>query len=78
MFDNLELKKNFFKFLEIYKERPIKNNINWIGIEHTFAIFSILRKIKPSNVIESGVFKGMSSWIIENALPGRKIFFIGS
>lgn len=76
MFDNFELKNNFFQFLEIYKQRPIKNNISGIGIEHAFALFAILRKIKPSFVIESGVFKGMSTWIIEKALPDSKIFCI--
>ena len=76
MFDNFELKKNFFQFLKIYKERPIKNNTSGIGIEHAFALFTILRKIKPTNVIESGVFKGMSTWIIEKALPDSKIFCI--
>ena len=76
MFDNFELKNNFFQFLEIYKQRPIKNNISGIAIEHAFALFAILRKIKPSFVIESGVFKGMSTWIIEKALPDSKIFCI--
>lgn len=76
MFDNFELKNNFFQFLEIYKQRPIKNNISGIGIEHAFALFTILRKIKPSFVIESGVFKGMSTWLIEKALPDSKIFCI--
>ena len=76
MFDNFELKNNFFQFLEVYKQRPIKNNISGIGIEHAFALFTILRKIKPSFVIESGVFKGMSTWLIEKALPNSKIFCI--
>ena len=76
MFDNFELKKNFFQFLEIYKHRPINNNISGIRIEHAFALFTILKKIKPSYVIESGVYMGMSTWIIEKALPNSKIFCI--
>ena len=76
MFNIFELKKNFFQFLEIYKERPINNNISGIRIEHAFALFTILQKIKPSYVIESGEYKGMSTWIIEKALPNSKIFCI--
>ena len=76
MFDNDELQNNFYKFLEIYKNRPINQNISGIRIEHAFALFSILKKIKPLNVIESGVYKGMSTWIIERALPDAKIFCI--
>ena len=76
MFNNFELKKSFFEFLKIYKDRPIKNNTSGIRIEHAFALFVILKKIKPFYVIESGVFKGMSTWIIEKALPNSKIFCI--
>ena len=76
MFENIELKKNFLEFVKIYKDRPIKNNTSGIRIEHAFALFTILKKIRPSYVIESGVSKGMSTWIIEKSLPNTKIFCI--
>ena len=76
MFSNIELQKNFSEFLKIYKDRPIKNNTSGIRIEHAFALFTILKKIRPSYVIESGVSKGMSTWIIEKSLPNTKIFCI--
>ena len=76
MFDNFKLQKNFLEFLKIYKDRPIQNNESGIRIEHAFALFSILKKINPLYVIESGVFKGMSTWIIEKALPKCKIYCI--
>ena len=46
MFDKDELQNNFYKFLEIYKNKPINKNISGIRIEHAFALFSILKKNK--------------------------------
>ena len=64
------------KFKEIYKERPIKNNIHGMLFTHMFATYFILKKINPSFVIESGVFKGQSTWLIEKTLPNTKILSI--
>ena len=41
-----------------------------------FATFFILKKLNPSFVIESGVFRGQSTWLIENALPNSEILSI--
>ena len=38
-----------------------------------FATYYILKKIQPKIVVESGVFKGFSTWLIENTLPNSKI-----
>ena len=43
---------------------------------HMFATYCFLKKIKPAHVIESGVFKGQSTWLIEKTLPKAKILSI--
>lgn len=63
-------------FAEIYKNRPIKKNIHGMRFQHMFATYFILKKINPELVIESGVFKGQSTWLIEKALPKCKILSI--
>ena len=68
----IELKK----FSKIYKNRPIKNNKGGMRFEHMFATYFILKKVNPSVVIESGVFKGQSTWLIEKSLPKSKIISI--
>ena len=77
----IKFKKNeLYKFLEefdkLYKKRPIKNNIGGMQYPHMFAVYCILKKIKPSFVIESGIFKGQSTWLIEKILPKVKILSI--
>ena len=76
MFNKSFLKKNLTYFLEIYKNRPVKNNQSGMKIDHCFALFCLLKKIKPSYIIESGVWKGQTTWLIKNVLKNSKIFSI--
>ena len=61
------------EFCNIYSNRPIKKNTGGMGFNHSFALFSILKKLKPELVIESGVWRGHSTYIIEKALPKAEI-----
>ena len=54
----------------------IKENIHGMRFQHMFATYFILKKINPSLIIESGVFKGQSTWLIENTLPHSEILSI--
>lgn len=60
-------------FIKLYKTRPIKNNKGGMLFQHMFFVHIILKKINPSCVIESGVFKGQSTWLIKNTLPKCKV-----
>tara|TARA_B100000674_G_C37724308_1_gene861270 strand:- start:15 stop:833 length:819 start_codon:yes stop_codon:yes gene_type:complete len=73
---NDELIKSLDTFQKIYNSRPIKNNVGGMQFPHMFATYFILKKINPSFVIESGVFKGQSTWLIEKTLPNSKILSI--
>ncbi len=76
MFSRSHLKNNFPKFLAFYKTRPIKNNKSGMKIDHCYALFCLLKKIKPKYVIESGVWKGQTTWLIKNVLKNSKIYSI--
>ena len=71
-----EILKELRYFEIIYKKKPIKKNIHGMNFPHMFAFFFILKKIKPKVVIESGVFRGQSSWLIQQACPNAKIISI--
>lgn len=71
-----DMKKKIKKFFLIYNKRPIKDNEGGMRFSHMFALYYILKKIKPSLVIESGIYKGQSTWLIENTLPEAKIISI--
>ncbi len=65
--------EEFVEFLNIYENRPIETNICGMRSEGNFFLWHLLRKIKPSLVIESGVWKGQSTWTIEQAVPEAEI-----
>ena len=64
------------EFLELYNQRPILINEGGMKTPHMFATWFLLRKINPSIVIESGVWKGQSTWLIEKTLPNAFIYSI--
>ncbi len=63
-------------FLDIYDERPLKENAGGMSSPHSFYTWYALRKLNPKTVIESGVFRGHSTWLIEQALPETEIISI--
>ena len=65
---NKEIEPYLSEFIEIYKNRPITNNIGGMGFNHSFALYVILKKLNVSNIYESGIYKGHSTWLIENSL----------
>lgn len=71
-----EIKSAIPLFLEMYKHSPVKDNAGGMLSPHSFATWFMLRKINPANVIESGIWKGHGTWLIEQALPEANIFSI--
>src|SRR5210317_72360 len=71
-----EILEQLENFKMIYKQRPIKDNIHGMRFQHMFATYFILKKMNPSFVIESGIFRGQSTWLIEKTLPNAKILSI--
>ena len=71
-----ELKQSIPEFLKLYNSRPLKDNQGGMESPHMFATWFMLKKNNPKNVIESGIWKGQGTWLIENTLPNATIFSI--
>ncbi len=67
------MRKELRNFDKLYKSRPIKKNIGGMMYSHMFALYYILKKINPKLVVESGIYRGQSTWLIEKTLPKSKI-----
>lgn len=63
-------------FLNIYPNRPLLTNSGGMGMNHCFGLFAVLRHVRPSLVVESGVWRGQSTWVIEQAVPEAEIVCI--
>lgn len=62
------------EFLDLYSRKPITDNSGGMGFNHSFATWYMLRELQPSTVIESGVWKGHSTWLIERACPDAQLY----
>lgn len=56
-------------FAELYAARPIAVNDGGMHFNHAFAAFALARHLAPPVIIESGVWKGQSTWLFEQACP---------
>lgn len=64
------------EFCELYRSRPIVHNALGMGFNHCFATWFLLREMQPKLVVESGVWRGQSTWLIEQAVPAAEIVAI--
>ncbi|XP_077218973.1 uncharacterized protein LOC143853128 [Tasmannia lanceolata] len=68
-----DLLKGLEEFVPIYETRPIKNNMYGMGFDHSFGLWFIARWLKPVLMVESGAFKGHSTWVLRQAMPETPI-----
>lgn len=64
------------EFEEVLKSRPFFHNEGGMGTPHLFATWFLLRELNPPTIIESGVWKGLGTWLIEQACPSAKLISI--
>jgi trans-aconitate methyltransferase len=76
IWDSREIAAELKGFLPFYETRPIRQNDGGMKSSGLFTLWHILKKVNPKLVVESGVWKGQSTWLIENALPEAAIFAI--
>jgi hypothetical protein len=69
-----DVRRHVGDFAPIYERRPIAKNSGGMRFNHSFATWLMLRLLKPRFVIESGVWQGHSTWLIEQACPDAQIF----
>jgi hypothetical protein len=43
---------------------------------HLFGAWFMLRELRPTHVVESGVFKGLGTWLIEQVVPEARLYCI--
>jgi SAM-dependent methyltransferase len=61
------------EFLPLYLNNPIQDNQGGLKSVGAFSLWYLLSSLKPKHVIESGVWKGFSTWLIGNAIPTASI-----
>ncbi|MHB0962169.1 MAG: hypothetical protein ACYC5V_03045 [Gemmatimonadaceae bacterium] len=74
MFTREEMRRSVAEFLPVYANRPVLDNAGGMGLNHSWATWFILRALRPPVVVESGVYRGHSTWLIEQAVPDAVVY----
>jgi len=74
--DRDDIKCSLDDFLKLYYDRPIDNNSGGMGAPHCFATYFMMKKLNNPFIIESGIWKGQSTWLIENTCPKAELLCI--
>jgi hypothetical protein len=61
------------EFAVVMKRAPFRNRGGLRGVS-AFALWWFVRRSSPEVVFESGVWKGFSTWLIEQAAPRAEVF----
>lgn len=68
-----QMKLALAEFADLYASRPIKNNAGGMQAPHLFLTWFMMRELSPKLVVESGIWQGLGTWIIEKACPNAQV-----
>ena len=71
-----ELRSALEAFAALYQERPLRSNRGGMGAPHLFLAWFVLRALDPKAIIESGVWQGQGTWLLERACPAARLYCI--
>ena len=60
-------------FFALYDERPVTDNKGGSGFNDSLWLFVAAAVLRPEVIVESGVFKGHSTWLLRRACPEAEI-----
>ena len=73
------LRRQLQEFAEVWAQRPPelqRQNKGGMRFPHQFAVWTTIRLLRPTVVIESGVHNGAGTWVIRQAAPAARIISI--
>ena len=62
------------EFWELIPRAPVRQRRGGSGFNGALQLFVLMRALEPDSVIESGVFRGLTTWIIRQARPEAELF----
>ena len=74
--DRNDIESKLDDFMKLYEKRPIINNRGGMGAPHCFATYFLMKSLNKPFIVESGIWKGQSTWLIENTCPSAKLLCI--
>lgn len=76
IFDRTKIKNLLNEFNDLYQNRPIINNEFGMKSPQLFGLFCYLKLYNPKLIVESGIYKGLGTWLIRNTIPNCELICI--
>ena len=73
---NKDIQNSLTTFVKLLQNKPFQDNDGGMKAPHLFATWFLIKQIKPKFIIESGVWKGLGTWLIAQAAPDAQIICI--
>ncbi|MCK4761353.1 MAG: hypothetical protein KAW12_04075 [Candidatus Aminicenantes bacterium] len=66
--------ENFTRdFIEVFPKRPVEDNTGGGGLAPNYWLFLTARILEPGLIVESGTWRGQTSWLLRQACPTAEI-----
>ncbi len=62
------------QFFELYSNRPHRDNTHGSGFHNAFWMYLTASALHPALIVESGVWKAHTTWLLEQSCPGAEIY----
>lgn len=62
------------EFWHLIPSAPVRQRRGGSGFNGSLQLYGAMRALRPRFVIESGVFRGLTTWVIRQACPEARIF----
>ena len=72
--DRLQVQRDVIEFAQLIQRCPVEQGTGGCGFNGGLMLFLIARRLQPKVVIESGVFRGYTTWVLRQALPDAALF----
>jgi len=72
--EELSIRDHIADFFTLYTKRKFTDNTSGSGFHNAFWLFLLCRAMNPELIVESGVWKGHTTWLLEQACPTAKIY----
>jgi hypothetical protein len=63
-------------FFACYPERPVSDNSGGSGYSDCFWLYTGARLLAPGVIVESGVLKGQTTWLLRQACPAALLYAV--
>ena len=63
------------RFLQVFDRRP-GDNFHGSPLMHQFAMWCVVRMLRPRHIIESGIWNGRGTWLLRQAAPDAQLILL--